>query len=153
MADVFDPLKRSEVMARIRGRGNKSTELALTKGFRSAGITGWRRHVELSLKPLVAGTDAANKRRVKVRPDFVFRAFRLAIFVDGCFWHCCPLHSKVPANNHEFWAEKLHRNVERDRQAVLLLKHSGWQCLRIWEHELYDLQPVLRKIQRRMTSA
>ncbi len=119
MPDVFTKRKRSEVMARIRGRGNKETELAFAAMLRQHSITGWRRH------PDMLG-----------RPDFVFRDHRLAIFVDGCFWHCCPRHSKVPTNNREFWQRKLKRNVDRDRLVTKALRAKGWHVLRVWEHDL-----------------
>lgn len=136
MADVFDTKKRSEVMSRIRGKGNKSTELALASAFRKAGINGWRRHVaiKLDLGPRVA--KRLGKDRLIVKPDFVFHRERLAVFVDGCFWHQCPLHAKVPANNREFWEQKLARNVARDRLHDRELKKAGWRVVRLWEHQL-----------------
>ena len=73
MPDVFTKAKRSEVMSRIRGTGNKDTELALIILFRLHRIKGWRRH-----QPVFG------------KPDFVFPAVKVAVFVDGCFWHCCP---------------------------------------------------------------
>jgi len=84
--DVFTKAKRSQVMSRIRGRGNKETELALAKLLRAARISGWRRHSS------IIG-----------RPDFTFHKERVVIFVDGCFWHCCPKHSNLPAQNRAFW--------------------------------------------------
>jgi len=119
MADVFTKSKRSEVMSRIRGKGNKDTELALMKLFRAQRITGWRRH-----QPIIG------------RPDFVFPKLRLAIFVDGCFWHSCPLHGTKPKNNAAFWQKKLAANQERDRLVTRSLKKAGWRVLRLWEHEL-----------------
>ncbi len=138
MTDVFDTKKRSEVMSRIRGKGNKSTELALASAFRKAGIKGWRRHVaiKLVLGPRVA--KRVGRAQLIVRPDFVFRRERVAFFVDGCFWHRCPLHSTVPANNREFWEQKLSRNVARDRLHDRELKKAGWRVLRFWEHQLSD---------------
>lgn len=136
MADVFSPAKRSEVMSRIRGKGNKSTELALASAFRRIGIKGWRRHVvvKLALGPRVATREG--KAYLVVRPDFVFRAERVAVFVDGCFWHRCPLHCKMPANNQAFWEQKLSRNVERDRLVDRELRKAGWEVWRVWEHQL-----------------
>lgn len=151
MADVFDPVKRSEVMAKIRGKGNRSTELALVQGFRAAQITGWRRHVEFCFRvPVQLNAAKSREGAVKVRPDFVFRSAKLAIFVDGCFWHCCPLHSKVPENNRAFWESKLSANVSRDKRATRLLRKAGWSVLRIWEHELQDVEMVVKKIRRRL---
>lgn len=132
--DVFDNKKRSEVMSRIRGKGNKSTEFALASAFRKAGITGWRRHVaiKLELGPRVA--TRVGKAHLIVRPDFVFKRERVAVFVDGCFWHRCPLHSKVPESNRAFWEQKLSRNAERDRLRDRELRKAGWKARRIWEH-------------------
>ena len=71
----------------------------------------------------------------KCRPDIVFSAHRIAIFVDGCFWHCCPEHGNMPAgNNSNYWQQKLRGNIDRDRRHDKLLKQAGWLVLRIWEH-------------------
>ena len=130
MADVFTKAKRSEVMSRIRGRGNKDTELALAKLFRAHGITGWRRHQSLFGKP-----------------DFTFRTGRIAIFVDGCFWHGCPSHFNMPVNNRRFWEKKLGANKRRDRLVSTTLHGQGWLVVRIWEHELAkDPNRCIRKI-------
>ena len=67
--------------------------------------------------------------------DLVFRKARVAVFVDGCFWHGCPLHYTRPAANREFWAEKIKRNRERDRETDAALEREGWLVLRFWEHE------------------
>lgn len=119
MPDVFSKAKRSDVMSRIRGNGNKGTELALMLIFRRNGIKGWRRHQKLFGKP-----------------DFVFRKERVAVFVDGCFWHSCPKHKTTPKANKTFWGEKLAANKTRDRLVSLTLKSQGWRVLRIWEHAL-----------------
>ena len=121
MTDVFSPAKRSKVMAQIRGRGNAATELALIKMFRAMGVTGWRRS-----QPVFGS------------PDFVFRGVRLAVFVDGCFWHGCVTHCKYPASHRAFWRQKLDANVARDRLVSRVLRENGWRVLRIWEHELHS---------------
>jgi G:T-mismatch repair DNA endonuclease (very short patch repair protein) len=72
----------------------------------------------------------------RVNPDFVFRAHRLAVFVDGCFWHGCPLHATQPKQNAQFWREKIARNRARDRLVTRTLRAMGWRVLRIWQHEL-----------------
>jgi DNA mismatch endonuclease (patch repair protein) len=71
-----------------------------------------------------------------VRPDFVFTARRLAVFVDGCFWHGCPRHGTRPRGNAAFWRAKFRRNRERDRRDTRNLRRAGWKVLRLWEHEL-----------------
>ena len=119
MADVFTKTKRSEVMSRIRGRGNKTTELAMVAIFRQYQIKDWRRH-----QPIFGN------------PDFIFSKLRLAVFVDGCFWHGCPKHATRPSSNGAFWREKLARNKARDRIVNRTLRRRGWTVLRIWQHEL-----------------
>ena|SRR5689334_23383542 len=119
MPDVFTKAKRSEVMSRIRGHGNKDTELALAKLLRRHRITGWRRN-----------------QRVFGKPDFVFIKLKLAIFVDGCFWHGCPNHATKPKNNRAFWQRKLSANRRRDQTVNLALRKMDWLVLRIWECDL-----------------
>lgn len=135
MTDVFSKQKRSEVMSKIRSSGNKDTELALMKIFRANRITGWRRHQVVRCK---TSQDLKEKSPASfyVRPDFVFWKQRLAVFVDGCFWHGCPIHATHPKNNEEFWKEKLAANHRRDLKVTRMLKSNNWRVLRIWEHEL-----------------
>lgn len=71
---------------------------------------------------------------VLVRPDIVFPGPRVAVFVDGCFWHACPEHASYPRANAEFWAEKFERNRRRDLKVTRALKGDGWEVLRLWEH-------------------
>jgi DNA mismatch endonuclease (patch repair protein) len=70
-----------------------------------------------------------------IRPDVAFTRWRVAVFLDGCFWHCCPVHGEVPATNTGLWAAKLEANAARDRQQTQLLTDAGWLVIRIWEHE------------------
>jgi DNA mismatch endonuclease, patch repair protein len=113
-------------MSRIRSRGNQETEIALAKLLRWHGIKGWRRHVEIRKAE-------SGKRKFIVRPDFVFPKLRLAVFVDGCFWHGCPRHATKPANNRAFWARKLSGNKQRDQLVNRALRRAGWRVIRIWE--------------------
>ncbi len=126
MADVFSKKKRSEVMAAIRSKGNKETEAVLAAIFRKNGIKGWRRHLEIVGKP-----------------DFLFPAYRLAIFVDGCFWHGCRWHGRKPDSNKAYWIAKLKKNKDRDRKVSHILRKRGWRVLRIWEHSLKNEQRVI----------
>lgn len=118
-------------MAAIRSRGNAATELRLIAIFRAHGFTGWRRGATLRGK-MKGGTG----RPFRVKPDFVFRAQGLAVFVDGCFWHGCPLHATQPKNNAAFWRGKIVANRTRDRLVTRSLGKLGWRVLRIWEHAL-----------------
>ncbi|MEN3942037.1 very short patch repair endonuclease [Prosthecobacter sp. SYSU 5D2] len=150
MTDIFTPEKRSEVMARIRSTGNKDTELKLMAALREADIKGWRRHAIVKVAAATAGgvrtTSSASPRSragekpkktakiaLKVRPDFVFWRARVALFVDGCFWHGCPRHGTRPRQNGEFWSAKILRNQARDRKVSRVLRRDGWSVLRIWE--------------------
>jgi DNA mismatch endonuclease (patch repair protein) len=74
----------------------------------------------------------------RVRPDIVFTRKRIAVFVDGCFWHLCPLHGRQPKVNDWYWGPKLRRTVERDLAATAALQAAGWAVLRLWEHEPID---------------
>lgn len=131
MADVFSKRKRSQIMSRVKGGGNTATELKLIKLFRLNHITGWRRNY-----PLLG------------RPDFVFPAERLSVFVDGCFWHGCPIHKSRPLTNPVFWRQKLEKNKVRDRFVARALKARGWRVIRIWQHELRKSRQVIRRISR-----
>lgn len=119
MADVFSIKKRSAIMAMVRSKGNHSTELRLILLMKKSSISGWRRNY-----PLFG------------HPDFVFPRRRLAVFVDGCFWHACPRHRTTPRNNRDFWARKIARNIARDRLVGRTLRANGWCVLRIWQHDL-----------------
>lgn len=123
-------------MSQVRGRGNKNTELALAKVFRRSRFTGWRRHVEIRIKKREVGNETLETKEFKVRPDFIFPKLRLAVFVDGCFWHGCPKHSTQPKGNAAFWRKKLSGNRVRDQLVLRTLRRAGWRVLRIWEHEL-----------------
>ncbi len=120
MSDVFSKAKRSEIMSAVHGRGNQSTEWRLRTRLVSSGISGWR----------------VNARDVPGKPDFVFDSVRLAIFVDGCFWHGCRRCRNIPAANRMFWTRKITMNKNRDRKVARILRRLGWRVIRLWEHEL-----------------
>jgi DNA mismatch endonuclease, patch repair protein len=129
MADVISKRKRSQVMAAIRSKGNKDTEMKLASILRIYGIKGWRRHALLPGKP-----------------DFIFPKQRLAVFVDGCFWHGCRWHCRMPQDNRLYWQNKISRNVERDRAITRLLRRIGWRVLRLWQHSLKDSDSIAHRI-------
>jgi DNA mismatch endonuclease (patch repair protein) len=136
VADTFTNTERSRIMAAVRSRGNKATELTLAALFRTAGLKGWRRHAA-----------------IPGRPDFIFPKQRLAIFVDGCFWHGCAKHCRMPASNKKYWNAKIARNIRRDRLIRQTLRHKGWSVLSIWEHELKSRPAaVAARVAKKLTS-
>lgn len=96
---------------------------------------------ELAIRRLLHGkgyryrVDHAPEPRLRRRADIVFTRARVAVFIDGCFWHDCPIHGSSPKSNSEWWRNKLAANVRRDRDTDSRLQDAGWTVLRIWEHE------------------
>jgi DNA mismatch endonuclease (patch repair protein) len=117
--DIWSQAKRSEMMAKIKSKGNKTTELRFLALLKERGITGWRRHA-----------------RLPGRPDFYFPNERVAIFLDGCFWHGCGKCYREPSTNIDFWRNKLVGNRRRDRRNDRALRTKGVRVIRIWEHSL-----------------
>src|ERR1051326_270872 len=134
MVDVFSQKKRSEIMSRIKSRNNQATEIRLLKILKENRIYGWRRR-----SPLFGS------------PDFVFPAQRVAIFVDGCFWHGCQIHRSVPRTNITFWRTKINANKKRDQVVNKELRQLGWKVLRLWQHDLRNPQRVAKRILRELT--
>lgn len=128
MADVLTTRQRSYCMSRIKGKDTQP-EIILRKALSSAGLKGYRLHSKLPGKP-----------------DIVFLKKRIAIFIDGCFWHKCPSCFVKPGTNKKFWKEKIDSNVKRDKTVTAELRGSGWKVLRIWEHELSREKIIKRKI-------
>jgi DNA mismatch endonuclease, patch repair protein len=126
--DVLTPAQRSHCMSQIRGRDTKP-ELLLRKAL-------W-----------VAGKRYRIRSRLPGRPDLVFPKAKVAVFVDGCQWHCCPVHFVRPKSNQEFWDRKFERNRLRDEEVNRLLAEQNWRVFRFWEHEVEaDCSKVVRKI-------
>lgn len=115
----FGGLKRGELMSRIRSAGNKTTEEKLAHLLREVSLTGWRRHQQLP-----------------GRPDFVWRKSKVAVFVDGCFWHGHACRNLAPKTNAEAWRDKIAKTQARDRRVNRLLRKKGWKVIRIWECRL-----------------
>jgi DNA mismatch endonuclease, patch repair protein len=124
-------------MAAVRGRGNRSTELKLRMGLVRAGIEGW----------------ICNEANLPGKPDFYFPSAKLAVFVDGCFWHGCARCGHIPKTNSEFWAVKIDRNRRRHRKIATLLAKLGIRTVRFWEHQLrVDLPKCVSRIEARLLS-
>lgn len=119
MSDIFDNEKRSYIMSKVRSKNNKSTELELIKFFKENNITGWKRNYP-----------------VKGHPDFVFLDKKIAIFVDGCFWHGHDCRNTHPSDNAKYWRKKRERNIKHDKEVTALFEQRGWTVIRIWECEL-----------------
>ena len=119
MADIFDKAKRSEIMKKVRSKNNKSTELKLIQIFKENNIHGWRRNY-----------------KVKGHPDFVFLNKKIAIFVDGCFWHGHDCRNTKPKDNQEYWDKKRERNMKHDKEITEYFENRGWTVIRIWDCEL-----------------
>jgi DNA mismatch endonuclease, patch repair protein len=120
---VKDPLskrERSALMSKVRSRGNQSTEKSVESVLRANKIVGWKKHA----------------KNVPGRPDFYFPKARLAVFVDGCFWHACPKCGRIPKTRVRFWAEKIAGNRRRDNRIHRQLWRNGFRVIRIWEHDL-----------------
>lgn len=118
MVDVFNKEKRSDIMSKVRSRNTKP-EMTLRKALFKAGVRGYRLSVKLPGSP-----------------DIVFPRLRIAVFVDGCFWHGCPLCYTEPENNAEFWRRKIIENRERDERVNKALIEMGWEPIRFWEHSI-----------------
>ena len=128
---VSVPPKRSALMGRIRGKGNRTTEVPLRLALVRSGIRGWKLH------------DSG----LPGKPDFYFPSAGLAIFVDGCFWHGCAKCGHMPKTNAGFWTAKLLRNKQRRNLVKRDLKHLGIRVLSFWEHEICrDLGRVTKKV-------
>lgn len=111
---------RSRQMAAVKSSGNKSTESRLRAALISAGVSGWQ------MAP----------RNIVGKPDFYFPKQRLAVFVDGCFWHGCPKCGHIPGTNRLFWRAKILGNRFRDRRINAQFRIARIQVVRFWEHQL-----------------
>ena len=129
MTDVLTPEQRSYNMSQIRGKDTRP-EVRLRKLLWSEGIRGYRIHYRLFGKP-----------------DIVFTKKKIAIFIDGCFWHKCPVCYQEPETRKDFWIKKIQSNIDRDKKVDETLKNDGWTVIRIWEHEIRkDPENAVRKI-------
>ena len=124
------PELRSRAMGSVRSKGNRSTELAFRMALVRARERGWRMHV----------SDLAGK------PDFYFHEHRLAVFIDGCFWHGCPKHGHIPTTNREYWDTKIRINRQRDRRRRGKLATLGIRTVRLWEHDLTNPDRAVQKV-------
>lgn len=116
MTDIFSRKKRSEIMSLIRGK-NTVPERIIKKALRAEGY-------------------AYRLQYGSHRIDVAFPRQKVAVFVDGCFWHKCPAHFRMPKSNVSFWKRKIFGNAKRDKKETRVLRKKGWRVIRVWEHEL-----------------
>ncbi|TQF69041.1 DNA mismatch endonuclease Vsr [Rhodococcus spelaei] len=133
-APVPDSASTRERM-RIQRRRDTAPELALRRELHRRGRRYW--------------VDRAPLSGMRRRADLVFPTARVAVFVDGCFWHRCPEHATQPRNNAQWWADKLAANVARDRDTDARLADAGWLVVRVWEHE--NPSPAADRVERALT--
>ena len=117
--DNFTKEIRSKIMASVRSRGNRSTELALGRIMWKSGLRGYRKHWP-----------------VEGRPDFAWPGLKVAVFVDGCFWHGCARCRDFPKSNAKFWRAKIEANIRRDKRVARNLRNAGWTVIRVKECRL-----------------
>ena len=120
MKDPLSRTERSAQMAKVRSHGNQSTEMRVEEALRLHRILGWKKQ----------------PKHVTGRPDFYFPKIKLAIFVDGCFWHACPRCGRLPKTRRAFWSRKIEGNRKRDNRVRQQLREQGISTMRIWEHDL-----------------
>ena len=120
MTDIVTRKERSALMAKVRSKGNRSTEGKVEAALKTAGVKGWKKHPKYVLG----------------RPDFYLSKAKLAVFVDGCFWHACPKCGRLPSSNAEYWTSKIDSNRRRDNRIRRQLRAEGFHVMRIWEHEV-----------------
>lgn len=130
--DIFSRKMRSRIMSSIRSTHTKPEKL-LRLALRKVHLK-YRLHYG------------------KEKIDIAVPSKKLAIFVDGCFWHQCPYHSHLPKSNKKYWLPKLRKNKLRSKEKDKQLKRAGWKVVHVWEHELSDIKLVIKKIRSKAKS-
>lgn len=126
MVDKVSAKNRSRIMSAIHSK-NTIPEITLRKALRANGL----------------------RYRIHYGPekiDIAFPTKKVAVFVDGCFWHGCPIHSHIPKSNEDYWRPKLLKNIERDKIKTNILRQTGWKVMRFWEHELVNPKDAVERI-------
>lgn len=136
MRDSLTKAERSAHMAKVRSLENRSTEQVVEEALKRAKIRGWVKH----------------PKEILGRPDFYFQKTRLALFVDGCFWHACPkCNRRTPRTRSAFWQHKIAQNRRRDERVRRKLQRDGFHAIRVWEHELRS-QRWLKRVREKLRS-
>jgi DNA mismatch endonuclease, patch repair protein len=135
LADTVSKEQRRKNMQAIKSRSK--LENIVTKEL-------WKRGVRFR----------KNVKSLLGKPDIAIKKYKIAVFIDSCFWHACPLHGNMPKSNIGYWKKKLERNKERDKEVNMYYTERDWHVLRIWEHEIKkDLNQVVEKIVNMVESA
>lgn len=135
MTDTVDPRTRSKIMSRVRAKDTKLEKLVRSEMWRR----GYRYRKNFGALP--------------GKPDMVFSRMNTVIFIDSCFWHGCPKHLRMPKSNVDYWKNKIKRNKERDNATNREYKNSGWQVIRIWEHDINtSFERTIRKLVQKVDS-
>lgn len=130
MTDVITKTARSVLMSKIRSK-NTLLEIRFRQGLWASGIRGWRLH----------------SKKLPGKPDLFFSKKKIAIFIDGCFWHGCPKCYRKPKSNLDYWNPKIRRNKTNDRINSRKLIKAGWHVVRVWEHDVNEnLELAISKI-------
>jgi len=120
--DHVAPETRSQIMRAVKSKNARSTERKLRAALVASGIRGWHMHAD----------------QLPGKPDFIFPEKKLAVFVDGCFWHGCSKCYRRPNSSQTYWDAKVAGNMARDKSRRAELKKQGWKVLRFWEHEVKE---------------
>jgi DNA mismatch endonuclease (patch repair protein) len=135
MSDNLSPADRRKTMQAVKGKGTR-LEKRLFAVLARMGLRGWKQNV----------------KEIIGKPDVIFINQRVAIFIDGCFWHGCPAcRRKLPATNREYWERKISRNVALAKAHNRQLRRDGWTVVRIWEHEMANITKVKARISRALS--
>ena len=127
--DPLTPNERSALMAKVRAKGNLSTERKAEAALKKARIKGWSKH----------------PKKVPFKPDFYFPRAKIVLFIDGCFWHACPrCRRRTPHTRYDFWKAKIEGNRLRDKRTCRFLKKKGYRVMRVWEHEVTRESWIMR---------
>jgi DNA mismatch endonuclease (patch repair protein) len=136
VADVFDPVKRSQVMSRIRSSSTRP-EQQLYELVRS--LLGGRWRIDRNVGGLPG------------KPDLVIPSLKVAVYLDGCFFHACPRHGRIPDSNRDYWEPKLTQNVRRDARNRRQLRELGYHVWRLWEHD-FETSASRQQLRRRLAA-
>jgi len=128
MADTVSKKKRSEIMSAVRSKDTKM-EIAFRKAI-------WRKGFRYS----------KNSSKYFGKPDIVLKKYKTAIFLDSCFWHGCKKHYRIPTARKKYWTEKIKRNKQRDKEVNRYYRKNGWKIIRVWEHEIKDVNLIYKII-------